>query len=173
MNKRKILIFLFSFLFVGTVGLFVSINSSHNIKDNDTVEIVCTVESTNITINDDYATVSIFVSEYDGFLYILSSVCKNINLGDIRSIQPGDIIIGQIESDMIGQLNEKKGFCSILALKTEHKEIFSLSDYNQFLANESYPTKTAAIIVALIFLIADIYNIVLLKKENQSGKIPQ
>ena len=167
MNKRKILIFLFSFLFVSILGLFVSINLSHNIKAKDTTEIVCTVEHKTIVLNGDSATVNIFVSEYDGFLHILSNVCKNINMDDIRSINTGDTIVCQIESKMVKQLNDKKGFCSILALKIENNDIFSLNDYNVFLSNDSYPTKIAAVILALFFLVADLYNIILLKRQKR------
>ncbi len=165
-KKRKIFLLIFSLLFfIGTLSVHLLLFQVDKKTAQNTTEYVATV--TKISINDMVSDVyaEIFTQEYDNSFFISSNIAKHINLEDLKNIQSGDKVYVRIENDQVN-LFDRVEFISIVSLTAANKQIYSLTNYNDYMTIAAKPARIISIFVALVFLCLAIYCIVILRRNT-------
>lgn len=156
---------MFSILFVGAIGIFITMMSIDKQTDENTTEFTAKFTKSEITDTGKSVYIEIYTEDFASTLYIPVTISKNINIDDVKMLHKSQTIYFRIENKLIKQLKEIE-FCKIVSLKTEEKEIYSLSDYNRYIHDSSLAARVACVIVAIIFLLLSIYCALILKGVN-------
>lgn len=178
MSKRKvtIVVMVISVLFfMGSVGLGLAVGSIHKNTEKTTCLYTATVKKVDAIDTGKEIQVDLYTEEYKASLHIQTAISKYINIDEIANLHAGQEILFRIENKNRDFLDEAE-LVSILALETEEKVLFSLSDYNQHMQEAALPAKVASVIVACVFLsvfFVCCYNIKNGKKtEKKTGDGP-
>lgn len=146
------------------------INSAYGKTIKNTTELTGTVANISIIDLGKDTYVQIYVDEYLSHLHIAPSVCLNIDLKNISDLQVGDTVTFRIENDMLEILNTNDYICSVFALKTAEKEIFTLNQYNEYIKHASFPARLINIFLIIILIIFSTRNVILLKIKKHRLK---
>lgn len=168
MKKRKLIIIpliLSLVIFLAMIVLLISTYSIDKLKENDITECMATLTDAEIIGSEDNMYLTIHTEEYGDKLFVSSGIIKKIDLNDISNLEKGQRISFGVESSMLEELTET-GYAAVVCLKTEDKEIFSLSNYNENMHNSMISARATAMVVALIFLLLSVHCILLLKGIN-------
>ena len=144
-------IILLIILFIGSIGLIFIINKADNQTESTTKLYSATVSDVKIIDNKSTAYAEIYTEEYDFSLYVSETVCKYINLNDIKAIKHGQTVHFRINNKKVDTMS-KADFIDIISLKTGTKEILSINEYNVAVSNAKKPAIISGIVFALLIL---------------------
>lgn len=153
MRKRIRIVCGFVFLvifFLSCFWLFVFDKTISPTKD-DTVEYTATVSKIEINDTGKDLYIEIYTKEYDNYFLIPTGVSKHIDAEDINRIESGEEITFRVEKNMV-KIMEESEFVDIVSLKTNEKNIYTLSEYNQYYSKGFLPGKIIICIIACAFL---------------------
>ena len=140
---------------IGMIRLFIFMRDIYQKTEETTVYYTATVTDVEITGTEMNISVSIYVKEFDNFLYISNNIASNINLDDIRSLAKGQTIIFGIDDAKVSHMDEDI-FVDIISLKTDSIEVFSLADYNRYMHNSFRVPRIVCAVVAILLLYVSI-----------------
>jgi len=154
MRKRKvtIVVMVISVLFfMGSIGLGLVAGSIHKYTEKTTCLYAATVKKVDAIDTGKEIQVDLYTEEYKASLHIQTAVSKHINIDEIANLHAGQEVLFRIENKNRDFLDGAE-LVSILALETEEKVFFSLSDYNQHMKEAALPAKVASAVVACMSL---------------------
>ena len=165
--KRKnlaVVALIFSLLFFfGMLGNVIIMNT-RNPSEANTTQFTATVRGVEIDGEGIHEHCIIHSEEYGGKLstYNIRGISDTT---DFNSLKNGQFVFFRVENIWLDQIEEMR-FFPIISIRTEEEEIVSLSDYNEYMDDLRFAPTIAGIVVALIFLLASIHCILLLKGIN-------
>lgn len=166
--KRKLLIFfsiLFLFFFFGMISLIIMMNNSEKPSEKNTTEFTATVIYVEMggTGAEKYGV--IYTEEYSSTKLNIFNIKRIGDTNDLQNLQTGQTVFFRINNVWLDQFEEME-FVDIISLRTEEKEIFSLSNYEEYISQQRFAATIVGIVVTLIFLLASIHCAALLKGVN-------
>lgn len=167
MNKTKTIMIASLILFLVSIGLIISMNEIDKQTTDTTTFYTATVSNVDITDTGKNISAVIKTQEYDTDLHISVSICKNINMDDVRALKNGQTIYFTVEKIRAAQMNEVI-FLPITSLETNTEEIFSLDDYNNYMQTAAYTPRNTAIILAAGCVIVAVYSFIKIRKDKKT-----
>ena len=168
MRRRKAILFVLCFsllLLIGMTANIFTINSIEEVTETNTTAFMATVSSK--TSSDDKATVErniIYTEEYYDKIR-MDSIYKNLDVSDLESILPGQIVYFRIMNAWLDQF-EEMDFVYIVSLKTEEKEIVTLSCYNEYREGQNFTATFVCSVIIAISIVSFAYCVITLKKSR-------
>lgn len=161
--KKKLVVcsVLLLLLSMGMYGIYRNLNSADKQTLQTTYEFTATVTEVTVT-NGAEAYVKIHTEEYGDALRLSSAAAKRMDLTDVCNLHNGQRITFRIENKWLQRFAEAD-YGEIVALKTEEKEILSLTDYNKYEHESVLPARAAAAISAVVLLLLSLYCFLRLK----------
>ena len=168
MNKTiyKILIFLFTFIFIAMITCTIAANEVDKQTTDTTTEFIATVRY--VKINNSMQQAEIYTDEFDAFLFIAPNIGEHINLHDVENLKSGQKICFRIENMYISDMHEAI-FLAITELKTDTQDIFTLEKYNEYMYSSANPARITGIVVALISLMTIVICWIKMKKLKSTN----
>ena len=108
----------------------------------------------------------IHINEAETYFMIRSSVSKQIDLGKVRNLQPGQKIYFTIENYKAEQL-DKVRFVDITSLRTDTQVIYSLDDYNSYF-NKAHSNRTTTYILITLNFAVIVLTFLSMKKQRDN-----
>lgn len=164
-KKLTVVVLVFSILsFIATVGGSIVASTVETISEKNTTEYTATVTSVKIegSGTDKYG--RICTEEY-GDKLLISVSKKLVDMNDFENIQAGQTVFFRIQNVWVESF-EEMDFVIIVSLKTEEKEILSLSNYAAYRENQDFKIRMIGIVGAPIFLLISVHCILRLKGIN-------
>lgn len=166
MKKTKIqtvILIVVIVFFVGTMGTLFFMSQIDKQSEETTTLYPATIAFVQVTETGENIHIEILTKEYSSALYISNTIGKNVNVEDIRQLKSGQKIWFRIENIKSDQINHAD-FIDIVSLKTETADIFSLENYNQWIADSAYPARRSAVILAGLFLLIALFCLLSIKR---------
>ncbi len=171
--KVNLTVFFISlFVFVGTTGIFFIAKANMNLQEKDVTYFTAEIKSIEAQHSGFDVSYKIHTTKYIPYLLVTDGMDSN-GLSDLKI---GDKITFGVENEYVNLLkSDKKSnaqfFVTVVSLKTNDEEIFTLENYNQASKN-NFNTPFVGIIiivlVALFFLIKSSIAIINNKKKNNN-----
>lgn len=167
MKRKKLTVFaliLSIILLFGNIGNIIMMNITESHSEKNTTEFVATVMRVEIVGEGTYKRCIIHSEEYGDKLdtYNIRGI---VDMSNFTSLNSNQTIYFRTKNSWVNQF-EEMSFIPIVSLRTEEKEIVSLSSYNEFMAPSLYSATIAGIVVTTIFLLTSIHCVLLLKGFN-------
>ena len=147
----------------GMIGIVIMINTTEYSEIN-TTEFTATVRGVEIKGEDTHTHYIIYSEEYGDKLNTYN-IRRIGDISDFDNLKKGQTVFFRMENIWLNQY-EDMTFFPIISIRTEEKEIVSLSDYNSEKEALRFAPTIAGVVVALIFLCLSLYCIFLLKGIN-------
>lgn len=155
-KKMRILLVILCLVFsFGATGVWIFMNSIDKQTEENTTEFATTISKVEIIDTVENGYIEIYTNEYNYTLHISSNVSKNIDMNAVSDLQKNQTIFFRVENKMLDFL-EEIDFCNIVSLRTSEHEIFSVSNYNEYIQNASFPARAMSLVVAGAFLLSAI-----------------
>ncbi len=167
-----VLVLVFSLAMLCVSGITIKgVDNVETLSEENTTEYAATFISITITdSDDDYECRSIYTKEYGDKLAI-TYMKGDVNIADIDSLKAGQTIFFRIENVWADQFGEMPSF-GILSLRTEEREIFSLSSSAKYQEQQFFRVKMTAVGFIPILLLLSIHCVLLLRGINVFKKLP-
>lgn len=119
-------------IFILSVSFLAIMSSEDKFRDEDTVEIEATIKYAEYTENVEKPSLKIYTEEFSNSLSILWDINRNIDINDLK---PGCKIVFRVRNG-VEDILDKEGLVDLISIRTEEKEILSLSEYNEHMSHE-------------------------------------
>ena len=169
-KKYLIPAIIFFILFAAMVGINDEISALDKQTLHTTYEFTATVTDVEVRQGAELY-VTIHTEEFGDALTFYSSATKHLNLEEITALKKGQVITFRIENRWLQRFAEA-GLGLIVELKTEEKEILSLTEHNQYQHESVMPPRIACLVIMFgslalgwYFLLKPIIN--LHRKKNK------
>lgn len=127
------------FFLVATVVLMSLIVKSYKLNEDSTTAFTATVSDVVIT---DTGTIDIYTKEHKSYLLITTNISNNIEIDNIASLKNGQQIFFRVENAQAELMDQENvAFVSIASLSTDTDNLFSLTEYNEYMRISSYPPR--------------------------------
>ena len=136
---------------VGSIGLFVIIDSLDNQSKKNTTELSGTVKKVEFINTEKELHYLIYIEERELILNVSTNISKKINGKLINDLQKGDIVFFRVENEYLSKSDAS--FINIVSLKTNNNEVYSLSDYNQHISKSVKKVRIVPIVLFVFFSI--------------------
>lgn len=165
-KRKELTIFVFilsSLLFFVCIAVFTVPSIFVRPSEGNTTELSATIKEVEIKDTSGSEHGSIFTEEYDFELLIKFKAAIDTN--DFINLQKGQKVWFRVEHIWLDQLEETP-FIYTVSIRTEEKEIISLSSYNEFLDHEIFLIRATGVLLGLILLVIIVHFVLLLKGIN-------
>lgn len=162
---QSIVLAVSTLLFLGSIGLHISIDFADNHTKENTTRFSATVDSIQVTNTRNKVYAEIHTKEFCTTLQISTNITKHISVDDVQRLLPGQSVFFSVQNTKVDHINEVE-FIEIVSLETEAKTIFSLQDYNQIIAKAVYPAKVATVVLASVFLLLSLFSFISVTKKR-------
>ena len=166
-STKKIIIVVPLLISVVVMGLLVSMSKIDKQTEKATTLFKATISDISVTNTGKRTFVEIYTKEYKTVLYIANSVCKHIEIDEIKSLKKGQIVNFRIENAKVEQMNQVE-FINIVSLGTDFEECFSLEDYNEYIFESAIPSRVIGVVISSASLIVSIIFCWKTKKKTKT-----
>lgn len=151
-NRFSLLVLIIPvFFLIGALGNIIIMNNMEEFSEGNTTEFMATVVHVNVNAPATTERDILYTEEYTDKINLLN-IRKFIDMKDFAYIQPGQIIFFRVDNVLLDQFDKIKSI-NIVSLRTEEKEIVSLSRYNEAGERELFfVTVAGSIIIAISIL---------------------
>ena len=165
-RKKTTVVFLILSLivFFGCLANIIVVNAIEIPSEENTTEFSATVKSVEMIEEGAYESWGIYLEEYYGPLTV-STRRGVIDMDDLNSMKPGQIVFFRIENVWLKNFEEQP-FHTVVSLRTEDREIASLSDCVERIMDRNNGVTIVGVISMLISLLIFIHCILLFKGIN-------
>lgn len=173
MIKKSVLyicsILTFMFLF-GIVGLLLILSSTDRQTQENTTECVASIKDVEISVTERDLFLNMLCNEYSCYLNISTVVSDNIDINNIYALQTGDTIYFRVNNHSLDKL-ETTATVNVVSLRTDKQQLFSLSNYNDFMHSHVLYAKFALVFVVVVLSIIIVVLIVKLRRKTVDGSV--
>ena len=143
---KMIFVILLWIFFLGTTGIFLTINGLDKVKEKDTVDLPVTIQSIRLDkLSDKVSYIMIDTYEYDYPFRVPSEFDDCLQSNELK---PGNEVYLKIQKSDEDQLN-KALFINAVGIYSDDDVFVSIDEYNQCIHESIVPTRITAIVASI------------------------
>lgn len=126
--KQYIVKVILLMLLISNIGIMLLLYLGQAVKETNTISYYGTIKSVNVTELNNGIDIRIYTNEYNGPVFVSSSITKYIDINELKELEKKEYIYFKVDRNKYNP--EDSLFVEAVELATEEKSIFTLEDYN-------------------------------------------